>query len=305
MLSRVLLEPATTVSPQHPPSSQVEESFNIQAIHDILYHTTDLHAYDHHLFPGVVPRTFLGTNYRQKQYALHRLHAPAIRCSTGALVVAAASVVPLRLAQGLLGATKLMGLYIARLALVRKQNALYKVDGCANPIVHKHMHSLPHQGTMWYASYLRLQRAVGRYLGPDVAVAFVLVAAVQFHLPFYASRTLPNVLAMPLTNMGLALWLESTMGALHGTPQQRRKAQWAVLLLTAAAVVFRCDMVLLLGLVGLHMLSTGVCAMASVSIVVCIVSITISTIRRSTWFPGCDCHWLCKCVCNFIAHSGH
>ena len=82
------------------------------------------------------------------------------------------------------------------------------------------------------ASLALLQRAVRRQFGPTAAACFALLTALQFHLPFYLSRTLPNVLAMPLTNAGLAAWLGGGAAApvyLLAAAAVRRCCCWAQL----------------------------------------------------------------------------
>ncbi|MQL75249.1 hypothetical protein Taro_007617, partial [Colocasia esculenta] len=82
---------------------------------------------------------------------------------------------------------------------------------------------------------------VRRKFGNVVEAFFILLTAVQFHVLFYCTRPLPNILAFSLVNMAYAFWLKGSLLA-------------TLRCLTFATIVFRCDMLLLFGPIGLGLL---------------------------------------------------
>eukprot|EP00904_Undaria_pinnatifida_P006955 jgi/Undpi1/338/HiC_scaffold_1.g00334.m1 len=175
------------------PFTKVEESFNLQAIHDMLVHRHNLEAYDHHDFPGVVPRTFLG-----------------------ALVVGTFSA-PFHMALEAFAdlPTREASQVAARLTL----------------------------GLLCWLCFRRFNKAAALKFGEGAAACAAVVWSLQFHLPFYLSRTLPNVFALCVVLLGLEAWL-------------RDKVPRTLGLLTLATVVFRCDVVVLLAPLTLQLLLT-------------------------------------------------
>ena len=164
------------------PYTKVEESFNLQAIHDFLEYYFNLDIFDHFEFPGVVPRSFIG-----------------------AIFVSICSL-PYHLLLWYFKLPKEYSLYIVRIVL----------------------------GYITVNSIIDLKTsAESKFKVKNMGKMMLILTACQFHLPFYMSRTLPNVFALILFNHAYALWL-------------RNQAFWCLSLIVVAAIIFRCDMLILL-----------------------------------------------------------
>ncbi|KAI1441175.1 glycosyltransferase family 22 protein [Annulohypoxylon stygium] len=180
------------------PYTKVEESFNIQATHDILVYgtpTTNVYqrlssSYDHFDFPGAVPRTFIG---------------PVLLTGIGQPIIA---LVGFQYAQ--LIVRGLLGLFNAGALFIFKAN-------------------------------------VERAFGKPTARWYALLQLSQFHVIFYASRTLPNMFAFGLTTLAFS--------QLMGEPDEKTRTwryRLAIGNLTMATAVFRSELAILLVTVTLY-----------------------------------------------------
>lgn len=160
------------------PYTKVEELFNIQAIHDILNHgvfsASSLEKFDHQAFPGVVPRTFVGS--LAIAAVVRAIDFFYTLVSGKSLLSAAPDQLHVQLlARGVLGAAN-----VASLMLLR--NSLTKITR--------------------------------RRASSKSALFTTVFMLSQFHILFYASRTLPNFVALPLVNYALSKILAGNMAGL-------------------------------------------------------------------------------------------
>ncbi|EPE06782.1 glycosyltransferase family 22 protein [Ophiostoma piceae UAMH 11346] len=192
------------------PYTKVEESFNIQAAHDILVYGTPTgpgafarlaERYDHAVFSGAVPRSFVG------------------------------AVVLAGLAQPLL-----------QLLAILPLPAATTVDGSVAQLVVRGILGLGNGAAM-----LVLSRALAASCGRAAARWYVVLQAAQFHVLFYASRTLPNMFAFFLTTLAFAFLLTPPPGtAAAARTAASGRVRVALCLLAFAGVVFRGEVALLL-----------------------------------------------------------
>ncbi|CUS23375.1 LAQU0S09e03356g1_1 [Lachancea quebecensis] len=187
------------------PFTKVEESFTIQAIHDILkYGIHDIANYDHLQFPGVVPRTFIGP-----------------------LIISI-------LAQPLIwGSELLYGSDSGPSSGLRTQLLVRCVIGFTNGlslIFLKHQAQALFDRRKEVAELKKEQELPKTPSRSYVGIFFALFSITQFHLMFYSSRPLPNfVIALPMANCAFALIMAHRFGS-------------AIALLGFTSVVFRLEM---------------------------------------------------------------
>ncbi|KAJ8565544.1 hypothetical protein K7X08_008120 [Anisodus acutangulus] len=89
--------------------------------------------------------------------------------------------------------------------------------------------------------FFRIQ--IKKKFGSQVEAFFIILTTSQFHLLFYCTRPLPNILAFALVNLAYGFWFNGSLYA-------------ALNCMVFATLVFRCDILLLIAPLGLELLLT-------------------------------------------------
>lgn len=172
------------------PYTKVEESFNVQALHDIVNVGVDqIEKFDHLQFPGAVKRTCL---------AMLFLSLPSVYLSTTAkkwakcltcISLALNSVIPTSIGSlsvdqmsTLFNETKIRQLIFARVA--------FAILTCSSIIYLRR--SIQHSCSV-YSKHIGIWFSFFMYPLP--------------HIVYYSSRFLPNFLSFPFTNIAIALFI--------------------------------------------------------------------------------------------------
>ena len=241
------------------PYSKVEESFNLQATHDLYYHgispAIQYWWKDHHHFYHKHYYYFhqsssndhkvdvnnhnvnqgIDNSKKKKPTVYDHLQYPGVvpRTFLGPLIISILLQIITFLCQPLCDISNHP--YVIQtvgrgILMIMNIHAHYRL---ANAIS---------SGTKTFSSSLTSSKSsptdyvLGSY--------FLLITASQFHIPYYISRMLPNSFALLFITHAYTQWFLS-------------KPHHTLILLVATTAIFRCDMLILLFTIGLTMLLQG------------------------------------------------
>jgi alpha-1,6-mannosyltransferase len=91
-----------------------------------------------------------------------------------------------------------------------------------------------------------LAKKVAQTYGVATANFFLVFTAIQFHIPFYLSRTLPNFLALPIVILGFSLLVSTDSPTTHFNSPTRR-LQYGIGLLLSSGIIARSEVAVLCG----------------------------------------------------------
>ncbi|WRT64150.1 uncharacterized protein IL334_001079 [Kwoniella shivajii] len=94
-------------------------------------------------------------------------------------------------------------------------------------------------------TFNHLSKTVRTRFGSSVRIWFTLLSLTSFHIPYYASRTLPNFMALPGVLLSISLILRAGSKSAPKSVSARRQ-KTAVILLTALSTVIRLESALFL-----------------------------------------------------------
>ncbi|KAM0786876.1 hypothetical protein ACM66B_002301 [Microbotryomycetes sp. NB124-2] len=138
-------------------------------------------------------------------------------------------------------------------------------------------------------------RRVRRSFGPSVARTTIALTVTQFHLLFWLSRTLPNMLALPLVQIALGMLVFPSTKRIRNNKGTSVEIVGAFALMTFAAFVMRLELVALIGPFALDVLLRGdasVVELGATGLVVAgasqALSVAVDSIfwRRTIWPEG-------------------
>ncbi|ORX47867.1 hypothetical protein BCR36DRAFT_85397 [Piromyces finnis] len=215
------------------PYTKVEESFNLQATHDILiYGVKDISKYDHFEFPGVVPRTFVGS------------------------LILSGMVYPFKNLLFFLSNGVSQEKYDVIFGYVNKYLYRYipNFPKTINPEIFQNKFILQYATRIALAflvvySFSKLRKSVEKTWSKEAGNFMILLTSVQFYIPFWGSRTLPNTFALIFTNIALSYWILKTTRKKTTNREnriyERKRSYLVIFILTFTTVVFRIEIALL------------------------------------------------------------